>query len=179
MDIPKTPETRHHPIRALSPLRSPTLAHHFDPFVFNTRWPEHLHSDDSPTYKKMLICKDGYFRAVIDVHDFEKDEVSVKVSGNYTFNIFSNKEKNILLKFLGHTIHVDCSHDERADSYSTVARKLNRTYVLPPTYDMSLVESSIDWSTGTLKINVPPPKKDSVERVIEIKHEETTPRANK
>lgn len=99
MDIPKTPASRNHPMRALSPLRSPTLAHHFDPFVFNTHWPD-LQSEIGPTYKKMLICNDGWFRAMIDVHDFEKDEVSVKVSGKWTRQYYNMTGNSKTLKFL-------------------------------------------------------------------------------
>lgn len=139
------------PICPLSPLKSPVYKYHFEPVDYNTHWPD-LISEDHPVYRKMLICKDGVFRAAVDVHDFHAEEISVKV--------------------IGHTIHVDAEHDEREDTHSLISRKLNRTFVLPPSFDMDLVETFLDAKIGILKVRVVPPKPDIPERIISITMEE-------
>lgn len=151
MSSPRLP--RHVPICPMSPLKSPAYNHHFDAIDYNTHWPE-LRSEDHPVYRKMLICKDGAFRAAVDVHDFEKEEINVKV--------------------VGHTIHVEAEHEEKEDDHSLISRKLNRTYVLPPAYNMDLVESSIEPRSGILRIKVPPPKSESQERIIPITIEDSS-----
>ncbi|CAO1304111.1 unnamed protein product [Diamesa serratosioi] len=133
----------------LSPMRSPRLRRQFQPIDYNTHFPVDLFCA-KPTVTKNLIGTDGHFRAEVDVHDFKGEEIGVKTNG--------------------HTILIECKHLEKEDVFGSVARSFTQKYILPPTFDMSLVTSKV--SNGILNIIVPPPNNESSEtRVISIKHE--------
>lgn len=144
MDNSKSP--RFHPS---SPMRSPRLRRQFQPIDYNTHFPVDLFSA-KPIVNKQLVGADGYFRADINVHDFKGEEIVVKT--------------------IGHTILVECKHSEKDDVFGSVARSFTKKYIIPPTFDMTLITSKV--SNGILNVIVPPPNnKPSETRVVSIKHE--------
>lgn len=130
----------------ISPLRSPTLQRHLRDDI-DIHYPDQFLGHHSKSYKQLLIGKDGYFRAAIDVKDFEPKEVQVKT--------------------VGHTIFVSASHDEKEDEYGHIERRFSRKYVLPLDMDIQNIESWI--SKGVLYIKVPPTISVNEHRIIDIK----------
>lgn len=131
----------------LSPLRSPKLRRQFQIFDYNTHFPVDIGT--KPPVNKLLVESDVYFRAEIDVRDFGGEEIAVKT--------------------IGHTILVECKHLEKEDTFGSVARSFSKKYIIPITFDMSLVSSKV--SKGVLSIILPPPNKITETRVVSIKHE--------
>lgn len=133
----------------MSPMRSPRLRRQFQPIDYNTHFPVDLFGT-KPTVNKLLVGTDGYFRAEIDVHDFRGEEIAVKT--------------------VGHTILVECKHLEKEDIFGSVARSFSKKYIIPPTFDMTLVSSKV--SNGILNVILPPPNNKLSEiRVVSVKHE--------
>lgn len=132
--------------RSLSPLKSPMLQHHLsDNFDISCPW-----KTNAKSFKKLLIGKDGVFRASVDCHDFTASEVQVTTAG--------------------HTIKISASHDEKEDEFSTIQRKFSKKFILPMDLDMLKITS---WfSNGVLYLKVPPVEKQSIERIVSIKLEE-------
>jgi Hsp20/alpha crystallin family len=62
------------------------------------------------------------FTALVDVHSFQPNEISVKT--------------------IDHTIVVECRHGSREDSHGQIERHFVRKFNLPIEYDMSLVSNS-------------------------------------
>lgn len=139
-------------MRILSPLKSPVLQRHLRENIDIT-YPEHfLHRKNSLT-KQHLIGKDGYFRAAIDVTDFKADEVKVTA--------------------VGHTISVTGQHEEKEDSYGTVARNFNKKFVLPLDLDTEKISAWV--SKDILYLKVPPKLEPTIERIVNIKLDDSKP----
>lgn len=99
--------------------------------------------------KNIHIDKDG-FKALVDVHQFEPSEITVKT--------------------VDHTVVVEANHEERDDGHGPVERHFVRKYVLPQEFDMRSLNSSMS-SDGVLTLLAPPPTLlERVERNVEIAH---------
>lgn len=135
--------------RPLSPLKSPIMRRHLMEDI-DIHYPSQFLTQ-RPIYKQNLIGDDG-FRAAIDVHDFENDEVSVKT--------------------VGHTIIVKCAHDEKDDGHGGITRSFTKKYVLPLDLDIDKIDSYIS-SAGILYLKVPPKATlESQIRVVDVKVQE-------
>lgn len=135
--------------RSMSPLRSPVMQRHLMEDI-NIHYPAQFLSQ-RPIYKQNLIGDDG-FRAAIDVHDFEANEVSVKV--------------------VAHTIIVTCAHEEKDDGHGGITRSFTKKYVLPLDLDIDKIETNIS-KAGILYVKVPPKATlESQIRVVDIKIQE-------
>lgn len=135
--------------RPMSPLKSPMMRRHLMEDI-DIHYPSQFITH-RPIYKQNLIGDDG-FRAAIDVHDFEVNEISLKV--------------------VGHTIIVTCAHDEKEDEHGGISRSFTKKYVLPLDLDIEKIESHVS-NAGILYVKVPP--KATLEtqiRVVDIKVQE-------
>lgn len=132
-----------------SPLKSPVLSHHLLENI-DIHYPSQFISH-RPIYKQSLIAEDGHFRAAIDVHDFNENEVSVKTTG--------------------HTILVSCAHEYKEDDHGGITRSFSRKFVLPLDLDIDAIESFISKTAGVLYIKVPPKTSEIQTRVVNIKIE--------
>lgn len=133
--------------RPLSSLKSPILSHHLMENV-DIHYPSQFISHRT-IYKQSLIADDGNFRAAIDVHDFDENEVRITTTG--------------------HTILISCAHDFKEDEHGGITRSFSKKYVLPLDLDIDALESSISKSTGVLYIKVPPKELEMETRVVNIK----------
>jgi hypothetical protein len=99
--------------------------------------------------KGMHIGKDG-FQAIVDVHQFQPSEITVKTVGHY--------------------VVVEGKHEERDDGHGSVQRHFVRKYQLPKDYDLNSMHSSLS-SDGILIIKASPPAALSGgEKQIQITH---------
>jgi HSP20 family molecular chaperone IbpA len=134
--------------RPMSPLKSPLLRRHLSPIEANIHYPAEFASV-KPVFKQVLIGKDGFFRAAVDVHDYKPDEIK--------------------LKTIGHTILIELKHEEKEDEFGFISRNFRKKFVLPPNMDIEKISS---WTSGgVLYLKVPSLNSQKPERVIEIKHE--------
>ncbi|XP_043252839.1 protein lethal(2)essential for life-like [Colletes gigas] len=89
------------------------------------------------------------FQVILDVQQFSPEEITVKTVDN-----------NVI---------VEAKHEERQDEHGFVSRRFVRRYILPPSYDVINITSSLS-SDGVLTITAP--KKvatpSGTERVVEI-----------
>lgn len=86
------------------------------------------------------------FKAFVDVHLFEPNEISVKT--------------------IDHTIVVECNHDKE-DPHGPIERHFLRKFQLPMEYDMSLVTSSLS-KDGILQLEAPKPQTTGEEREVQV-----------
>lgn len=92
------------------------------------------------------------FTALVDVHAFEPNEISVKT--------------------IDHIIVVECKHDSKEDNHGFVERHFVRKFNLPNEYDMSTVKSTLS-KDGILQLEAPKPvTQGGEERHIEVHHSE-------
>ena len=90
------------------------------------------------------------FEICVDVHQFKPNEISVKVVENIV------------------VVEV-AKHEERRDQQGFISRQFSRRFILPSGYDVNKVQSIIT-SEGylTVKAPPPPPRYQSVERILTI-----------
>jgi HSP20 family molecular chaperone IbpA len=110
--------------------------------------PRQVSTDVDP---KTYTYDSAGFSALVDVHQFEPREVSVKT--------------------IDHLIVVECKHDSREDGHGYVERRFVRKFSLPNEYDMTTVKSTLT-KDGILHLEVPKPKPQGEERHVEITHSE-------
>ncbi|KAG5681127.1 hypothetical protein PVAND_010587 [Polypedilum vanderplanki] len=91
------------------------------------------------------------FTALLDVHSFKPNEISVKT--------------------IDHTIVVECKHDAREDGHGEIERHFVRKFNLPMNYDMSTVSSTLS-KDGILQIEAPKPQLKGEEQKVEIQQTE-------
>lgn len=91
------------------------------------------------------------FTAIVDVHSFEPQEISVKT--------------------IDHVIVVECRHDSKDDGHGFVERQFVRKYNLPNEYDMSTIKSTLS-KDGILHLEAPKPTPQGEVQHIEIQHSE-------
>lgn len=106
-------------------------------------------------YKNHIVCDLGFdakgFSAVVDVHLFEPNDISVKT--------------------IDHTIVVECNHESREDGHGPVERHFRRKFHLPMEYDMSLVTSTLS-KDGILQLHASKPHFIGEEREVQVHHTE-------
>lgn len=133
--------------RPLSPFKSPILRRHLLDDV-DIHYPSQFLSH-RPIYKQSLIAEDKHFRAAIDVHDFNENEIFVKT--------------------VGHTILVTCAHKEKEDEHGRITRSFAKKYVLPLDMDIDAIESFVS-KAGVLYLKVPPKQvSDAITRIVNVK----------
>jgi HSP20 family molecular chaperone IbpA len=101
--------------------------------------------------KEQLVGKDQIFRTAVDIHDFKREEVTVKTAG--------------------HTISISAAHEEKDDEHGSITRSFNKKFVLPFDLDMEKISAWI--SKGILYVKVPPKSGyELAERIVNIRLEE-------
>lgn len=97
--------------------------------------------------RNLSDSNDASFRALIDIHQFKPEEVTVKIVDSQLI--------------------VEGQHEEKEDGHGLISRKFVRKYNLPKDSDVNAIKSC--WSKdGILKVTAPPIKRESKERMVKI-----------
>lgn len=112
-------------------------------------WHELLRSNDAGT--STVHADKDKFQVVLDVQQFQPEEIDVKVADKYVI--------------------VTAKHEEKRDEHGWISRQFTRKYMIPDQCDLDQVASKLS-SDGVLTISAPrkdQPKLEN-ERVIQIEH---------
>ncbi|XP_054000698.1 protein lethal(2)essential for life-like [Hylaeus anthracinus] len=112
-------------------------------------WADWLRSTD--TGSSTVQADKDKFQVVLDVQQFEPNEIDVKVVDNF--------------------VVVTANHEEKRDEHGWISRQFVRKYLIPEQCDIAQVASKLS-SDGVLTITAPrkdQPKLEN-ERVIKIEH---------
>ncbi|XP_031836310.1 protein lethal(2)essential for life [Nomia melanderi] len=112
-------------------------------------WSELLRSNE--TGSSTVQADKDKFQVVLDVQQFEPEEIDVKVVDKYVI--------------------VTAKHEEKRDEHGWISRQFTRKYMIPEQCDIDQVSSKLS-SDGVLSITAPRKDQPKVEneRVVKIEH---------